>query len=297
MAKENAIDDAKLNSIIAEVTVELDSLLKTEVQKLSKARPGEDTTAETPSDASATDPTGEGTSTEPAAADTSPDVSASPAPDAGVDPSAPPAGAADASASGDPAAAGQLDPAALAAEYAKLPIEELKVHYLALKEVLVQAMGAQGGDPAADPAAAGAPPPAASPAPAGPAPGAAPAIKAEIGMKEDVKANGENPLHKAELDTLRTENAALKNSVDTLVKSVKIMVEAPLRKSVISVTELPAATPQVDIGAMTRDQVRAKLRTAASNPKLSKSDRQAIVDFDFGKIDVSKVAHIVTATK
>jgi hypothetical protein len=68
-----------------------------------------------------------------------------------------------------------MSPEALQAEYAKLPVEELKMHFLAAKSALMAAMSGGGdasADPSADPAAAGGPPgPDAS---AGPAPAAGP---------------------------------------------------------------------------------------------------------------------------
>ena len=249
-----------LGKLVNQVELELGAMLKSELeaeaQRLAKARPGEETPGEASAspDASASDPTGENTSvasTSPDASSPAPDASASPdasAPPAGPDASADPAASAspdDGSAPADPAAdQGPIDPQALAAEYAKLPPEDLKAHYYAIKEVLFQAASAAGGDGSAP-----APAPAdASAAPAGgpPAPDAsAPAIKAEIGMKDDPKANGENPLGKSE-------------------------------------------------PVLTRDEIRAQLKEKIGSTKLSKSDTDAIINFDLNRVGVDKVAHMLT---
>jgi len=111
------------------------------------------------------------------------------------------------------------------AEYGKLSPEDQKLHYMCLKQVLMQTLAGAGAadgsaPPPAGPAdASAAPPPAAAPAPAPDASAPAPALKAEIGMKEDPKANGENPLHKAEID------AAVQAAILPLVKAVKHVLE------------------------------------------------------------------------
>lgn len=192
------IKQSELESLLAEVEQEIGQILKSESDKLVKAHPGEETSGEEEPDMSATDDSGDDSGSAPPAGDESApaggppgDVSAGgPPADAGsppVDASAPPAGdpMSDpaAGAAGDPAAeSGPMDMDALAAEYAKLPPEELKMHYLAAKQAIFQMMGG-GADPSADPASAGAPPmDAGSPPPASPSPSpsAPPAMKMEL---------------------------------------------------------------------------------------------------------------------
>lgn len=382
MAQKNdiVIGATPLERLVNQVELELGSMLKSEVDaeaaKLAKARPGEETPGEASAspDASASDPTGDNTSVASASPDASmpaPDASASPdasaAPPAGPDASASPDGA-----PADPAAPqGPIDPQALAAEYAKLPPEDLKAHYYAIKEVMFQAASAAG----ADPTASAAPAPDVSAAPAAPAGGppapdaSAPTIKAEIGMKEDTKANGENPLGKSELtraevraqlkekigtklsksdtdaiinydlgrvgiegvahmltgvaplgktepkapaatvkatplnksenDVLKEELAKTNAALATLVKAVKVAVESPLRKSVQFAADLKIpGDGRAPAGAsapasMPRDQVRAQLKEKATDMKLTKSDRQAIIDYDLGRVTVDKVQHLL----
>jgi hypothetical protein len=188
------------------------------------------------------------------------------------------------------------------AEYSKLSPEDQKLHYMCLKQVLMQTLaGAGGADGSAPPpagadASAGAPPPAASPpaasapAAAGPPPpdasAPAPALKAEIGMKEDTKANGENPLHKAEID------AAVQAAILPLVKAVKHVLEAPLRKSVQFAADhtIPVV---VDTSKMSREQMRAKLSEKLQAGTLSKSDKDLMIKFDTGEVKADKIAHLL----
>lgn len=322
MSNKKTIDDKQLQSILSEVTSELDTMMKAEMEKLAKARPGEETTGEGEDSKSKTDPKGESTSKkdpapaeaasgDSAGSDSAGSDSAPPAADASASSadaggSAPPAdasagGADPGSASADPAAqGGPIDPQALVAEYAQLPPEDLKMHYLACKEALVQVMGAAAGAPGADPSAAGAPPPDASasagpPAAAAsaPAPGAdptAPTLKSEVPSGNKLSspgpANGENPLNKAEQDV-----AALKEQVGILTKAVKKVFEAPLRKSITSVADLgaPATAP---VASMSRETIRAKLKNVNLAP-LSKADRELIAGYDLGTVKADQVAHLL----
>jgi hypothetical protein len=210
------IKDNALKQILAEVEGEIATLLKSEKDKLAKAAEesagGESSPAESaPAESGGGDASAGG-------------PPAPSAPPAGASPSAPPAGpemGAAPAAPADPAAAGGgMDAGAppsleeLSAEYAKLPPEELKMHYLAAKTALFQVMGAAdggagaaaGGPPGAapSPSPAGAPPaggpPGASPSagPAGDVPPAPPAMKGEMpwGSKkegDDSRASDSDP--------------------------------------------------------------------------------------------------------
>jgi hypothetical protein len=299
--KTTTIDDAKLQSILTEVTSELDTMMKSEMEKLAKARPGEETTGEGEGDKSKSDPKGTSTSaSDPApAASATPDASGSdsapPAADASASPpaddgSAPPADDGSASGSQDPAAEqGPIDPQQLMAEYSKLPPEDLKMHYLACKEALVQVLGAAGGDDGSAPppdASASAPPPAAAPPPdAGSVP---PTMKSEKGteLKAQQPGTGENPLHKAEV---RVQN--LEGAVSVLTAAVKKVMEAPLRKSVTSVADLAPVAAAAPVPT-TREGIRAKLKTLDFG-KLSKSDRELISGFDLNTVQADKVLHLL----
>jgi hypothetical protein len=188
------------------------------------------------------------------------------------------------------------------AEYSKLPPEDLKMHYLACKEALVQVLGAAGGDagsapPAPGPDASGPPPAPADPTMkaekgmAGQKPGESATSVPEGGMKDDPKANGENPLHKAEVEALNVKINQTNAAVEALVGAVKHVLEAPLRKSVISTADI--APPAADLTKLSRDEIRAKLKVVASSPTLSKSDRELITGYDLKTVKVDKIAHLL----
>lgn len=286
------IKDSELKALVAEVETEIGALLKAEKDKLAKAHPGEDTSAEIPPDESAT------ASAKPPEAS----ASASPAPDAGsVPPPAPDASAApapDASApagAGDPAAdEGTMDPEALKAEYAKLPPDELKIHFMAAKAALMEVMGG------ADDGSAGAPPPpAAPPAPppmASPSPSAPPALKAEMKINADANGGKELPIKKSEqelqIDALKAEVSEHKDALDKLVKAVTVMVERPERKAVTTTAFIPKTdeTPK----SLSKTEVMEKLKKVSATPGLKKSDRDLINSFCVDAVGLDKIRHLLT---
>ena len=326
MPKTNDITlgEAQLGSLVAEVEKELGTMLKAEAEKeaqrLAKARPGESGTDEdSPADSSsASDPDGSNTS----AASASPD-SASPAPGAGDASSAagddgsagaPPPGAADASASAgpddgsasaDPAAdQGQINPDQLVAEYSKLGIEDLKMHYYALKQVLFQMTAAAGDDGSAPAGAAPDASASAGPAapPPGPADGSAPAIKTEVPAGDKLSSpgphNGEDPLkvvHKSESEKAVEERLAkTEEAVKGLVAALKVAIETPLRKSVQFTADLkPTAPAAKDPATMSREEIRAALKEKAKDTKLSKADRELITGYDLKTVTVDKIKHLL----
>lgn len=304
---------ADLGAIVAEVQETLAPILKAEFQKaeeqLAKAQPGEATKPEVPADESATKPEDKSASkgddksaSPPADASASPppaaDKSASPPPaDAPPAPpaDAPPAG--DASASGDPAADMSSDPAELQQAYATLPLEELQMHYLAVKSALIAAMGndASADAPPVDappaPGASAAPPPAAPPAPP-------PAQKAEL--KVDEKANGQDPtkLGKSEKDilieALQKKAAEQETALASLVNAMTKVIETPVRKSVTSVSEIKTDSTKVDVSKLSKGEIKTRLKRAAEKQTLSKSDRERINLFALGHIEVEGIADLIS---
>ncbi len=278
------MNDTELKKLMEEVRSELAVVLDSEMQKLSKAHPGEETEAESAPDKSSTD-SGDGKGAPPPAVDSAPPTdSAPPAPAA--DASAPPAP--DASAPVDPAAdAGPMDPAALQAEYAALPIEELKMHCLAAKAALFAAMGAS--DPAmAAPADAGAPPAAAPSAPpmAPPAPAASPtppppAMKSEMPPEME---KSEKDLRIAELEKSVKD---LEGVVPGLLKIVEKTLAMPPRKGITSVADLPPGA-----GSLSKSEIDSRLLRAIKTD-LSDDDRGLVNSYSYGHIGVEKIAHLL----
>lgn len=253
------LKDAELNKLLDEVALDLNKAFGDVQTKLAKAE--DDKLAKDDGAAGKAPPeesesvTPEGSDAPPPPADASP--SPSPSPDA--------AGAAPAP-SGDPAQdmGAELTPEALQAEYQKLPPEELQMHAQALQAAMA-AMG--GGQPGMD---AGAPPaPEAAPAPAMAPP--APAMKSE--KTETTLAKSED-LHKAEVDSL-------KEDVEILAKTLKALIETPVRKAITSIAELPkgeAEEVEEERKALSPVEFWGKLKEVSKRSDLKKSDKQLICD-------------------
>lgn len=305
------IKDSQVKAILAEVEAEIGSLLKAETDRLAKAgeeSPGEDEGSESggPPPASPAGPAGPSASPDASAA---PDASASPA-DASASPEAPPMDAPPAEgAPVDPAAdQGPVDPEALMAEYAKLPPEELKVHFMACKAAMAQVMGA---DPEA--AGAGAPPPMASPSPAGgpPPPGASPSPAPLMQNELEVPANG-GTQRAAVPDAIKSEKAAegarLSKSedrvkeleatladqatqIDLLAKAVDLVVGQPMRKAVVGVGFVPKTVDSKS--EPSKDEISAKLNEAIRSKKLSKAEGERVIAYSMGHIGYEQIKDLL----
>ena len=294
MSNEPTITQDGLKAILADVTAAVDTLIKSEKDKLetlAKSHPGEETPSEPPADTSAVKSAPESSGPEASAPDADGDK--------GSDgpPGAPPTDAAPAptDAPADPAQeVGPIDPAQLKAEYSQLSIEDLQCHYMAAKEALVEASAAQ--QPA--PAAAVAPPVAAPPvAPAEPlaaAPAPAPAVAPPVAppAPEPVV-----PAQKSEKDLrIETLEKNEKDMSETLNKLADVMgkvLKAPLRKSIVSMTELGGETaPKLAFKDMTQAQIDKALKDKISTGTLKKSDTDLIVGYDVGNVKIDQLAHL-----
>jgi len=311
----NKLDKDGLQKLLDSVSASLSQVIAKAEQPgseepLVKATPGNEAPAEkTPTGSSTEGSKPEESSASEGGSDEGSDKSDS----SGGDKSPPPAEgtppAADASASPAPAD-GQApagDPAqdqggsveSLQAEYAALPIEELKMHMLACKAALMSQMAGQGDQGAAPDAGMGAPAP-------GPDAGAAPPAPAPEGTP---------PIQKSEDTALLDRIAALEASNKTLAKSLedkeKVIagfgtIAARLtekvtgqRKSVATMASIQkpgselVKSESAEIN-LTYDQIKVKLNDVTANTKLSKSDRDAVISFVVGSNkDVSKIAHLL----
>jgi len=117
-------------------------------------------------------------------------------------------------------------------------------------------------------------------------------------MTADAKANGDlskvtggGSLSKSEFDA--AVDAKVNEAMLPLVKAVKFMVEAPLRKSVQFSADHAVAAPAVDVTKMSREQMRAKLSEKIQAGTLSKSDKDLVVKFDVGKVQADQIAHLL----
>ena len=298
MAKKEQLKKSQLDSLIEEVKGEIDTLLKSEYEKLAKTAPGQESPSEDDdnADVSATAPAapspGADGSAPPGGADgaeaSAPDASASP--DLGGSPDASP----DAMGGGDPGMDQSMDHDALVAEYSKLGPEELKAHVMAAKEALMAAMGGAAGDgePMAPPAPAAAPPAAPMTPPAAPdmSASAPPALKSEI--KSDVAANG-GKMSKSEKDfaDLKKRADEQDEALSKLLTAVETVLGQPQRKAVTSVSFVPKTTDAPK--TLSKSEVKDKLNEITKSTKLAKSDRELINEYCLGNVTVEKIEHLL----
>ena len=214
------LNSAELNKLLEQVSDDVAVILaKAEESEktLAKASPGEEAPGEeTPAGSSA-----EGSEPAPEA---SPEASA--APEAPAEPdgdeAAPPEAPAQEGAPGDeqtqnPAEDQSAGPEALVAEYAKLPIEDLKMHVMASHAALMQSIGDQ---PGAEGAPQGAPE-GQPEAPVAPPEGASPEATQPAGTEEPPMGKKEFSSEGSGGKIVKSEKTALEIRLETLEKSNK----------------------------------------------------------------------------
>jgi hypothetical protein len=253
------------------------SALEAELQDIVLAKAEDEAPAEGTDD-SASPPAAEGPAAGPATDGPPPD--AAPAPDA----SAPAPDAAPAPA-GDPAAEAPTDPAALQAEYAALPPDQLMMHIQAALAAQKSLMGAAGAGAPAD----------ASMGPAGAPPVAPPAPMMGKAALNDKAANG-GVVSKSEVAALKAEIEELKKSVsdakegtDVLAKWAEKVVSRPERKAVTGDNFLGKSQTAVK-PTYTPAEARALLN--ANLHKLTKSERDTVVKFHLGHVKADALGPI-----
>lgn len=311
-----------LQKMLAEVQNELGDLLKA----VPPDQDGEDdgAPASTP-DQSA--PEGSASSSNDSAPPSAPPAAEGSADGAGSPEAsgAPPAmGAADGA--GDPAAqpgmdgGGQAaDPAALEAEYEKLPPEVLKAHLMACRAAAMKVLGGgMGAGPEAGPESSGAPAAAPSPSPApemgaGGPPPMAKDIDHSIHQKDPGASDhgingtdngamagkhpmaGSNTVSRQVTEKSEKDYAALQMQLDQLTKAVEIIAGTPIRKAVTSVDYVPRGESPKAESKLSKAEVTAKLSDVTRNPELKKSDRELINAYYDGKVKLDKIEHLLNS--
>jgi hypothetical protein len=322
------VSDNELQNILNELENDLSGYLSDTQNKLAKAReedgsPSPGASPGSPS-ASAGSPS--------ASASASPSASAAPSAEEGVSPDASQMGAGPVEGEGmegapegemggegmegapegmegqegmgqDPAAEQGIDPQALEAEYAQLPVEELKAHYLAAKSALFQVMGQQqgGGQPqGAAPAGppGGAPPMGAGGPPGGAPPpemGAPPAMKNE---KQFAPSNGGGdgiPTSNGLEVTRKSEVSDLRAQLEAMAKVVNLLAGQPVQKAVTGLTYMgkgePVESKKIDLDPRA---VTAKLTELTRNPGLKKSDRERITGYYEGTVKIDAIVDLLS---
>jgi hypothetical protein len=235
------------------------------------------------------------------------DAGGPPAPDASASAGGPPPPAAGPDASmggapapgGDPAMDAGLTPEALQAEYAQLPPQELDMHLqaaLAAKEAMSAAAAPGAGAPGAMP-----PPPGAAPAPdASASAGMPPMGKEELRINKEANGGKISMGKSEEFESLKKDFESLKKSHDELLKTskedtenlskaVKLVLEAPVRKSVSAISEIaPDLKKSEEVKPMSTRDVDDFIKTNAH--KMTKSERDLWLAFVDKKVPAAKLA-------
>lgn len=172
---------------------------------------------------------------------------------------------------------GPVDPAALEAEYAKLPLPELQAHYLAAKSALFQVMGQGQGQGAPQGAPPQAPPP-------GPSAGGAP--------PPGPSAGGAPPMAMSEMSKSEAED--IKAQLAEMTKIVNLFVGQPIRKAVTGASYVAKSEENtVEVKSITPAQITAKLAQLTRSPELKKSDRDLVNGYYEGVVKVDAIAHLL----
>ena len=197
----------------------------------------------------------------------------------------------------------------LESQYAALPVEELKLHFVACKTALMAALGAAGGPPE------GSTPPA--PAPAAPA---APAPQPQMGKKEFPVAEGSGGEMKSAGKMCKSEQETqLESRLETLEKSVKekdeyiktieekfsaaaegltkLINSQPMRKSIAGVsfvTREEGVNSAQNTPVLSKAEAIAKCNEISARPDLKKSDRELLNKFVTGNCAQDQIQHLLT---
>lgn len=305
------VPQSRLDELVAEVTGELQTVLKSEAEALAKADGDDDVDDQEP-DASAPAEASSGSTAGAPMDSPAPETSSLAAPEASASaaPEASAPGPDAAMAGGDASAPPTLDD--LVGAYTQLPPEELDLHLQAATIAKQASASAAGAGAAPAPAAAPpmAPPPEAS---APPMMGKAEGIPSATvvakspgngGMRKS-EANPEIELLKQQNELLKSENAKFEKSLTELVSALH--EKMPLRKSAARISEVeyqgkpgekkPAAGTDLDVSTLSKSDVTKRLRQAARNPSLSKSDRGLINGYCNGSVKLDAIGHLLASAK
>lgn len=140
-------------------------------------------------------------------------------------------------------------------DYANLPLETLKLHYLAAKEAIASKMSE------------------------------------EAEEKEDVQPMVK-VMQKSESPKVTKKLQKMEKQMESIQKALEKMVSLPLgRKAVTEVSAIKKSESAPK--EFTPSEVMGKLRSVAAAPTLSKSDRDLINQYCLGQIDHTHIGHLL----
>jgi hypothetical protein len=112
-----------------------------------------------------------------------------------------------------------------------------------------------------------------------------------------VQANPELELAKSEILAIKAEKDELKKSMDAIQEFLtKLVKTVPQRKAITSldsITPINKSEGMNEEVELTKSEITAILTKKASDPKLSKEDREAINGFYMSKPDINKIRHLL----
>ena len=294
------VTDRELQTILSELESDLDGYLTDTKAQLRKAREEDGSAAGSSPGMGAPSPEG-----------APPAEGAAPSPEGAAPEGAP----GEEGMEGAPGQEGPVDPAALEAEYSKLPLPELQAHYLACKAALFAQMGggagapegAPAGAPPAGPSAAppmGAPPRAPPMGAPGPSAGAPPPMAPPAGPP----GQEQPPMAMSEMGTpvagvsqsgnggefSKSEVDAIKVELEKMTKIVNLFVGQPIRKAITGFNYVDKnGGAGVETPKITPTQITAKLSQLTRDPDLKKSDRDLVNRYYEGTANVDAIAHLL----
>jgi hypothetical protein len=272
-------------------------------EQLNKADPGQEAPAEKVPAGSSSD---ESSESSPANDESS---SAAPAADASSESApvdAPPADGAPApDAEGAPAEETGGTVEQLQAEYAALPVEEQKMHLLALKAALMSTLASQGGEGDVGAAPEGMPAPDASAAPAAPEAPVAPPAQEQTEMPPMAKSE-RDPAVVLELEELKKslkEKEEIISSTSQMAVAFKNFLDRNngRRLSVAAASVLPKTQADlvksegIDVSSLSQEEISRKLTEVVAAGNLKKTDKDLVLKYVAGrdKKDVGSIAHLL----
>lgn len=243
------LKDSELKSILAEVETELTGLFKAEDDNLE----GTDPAVEDPAEVSAApvDEAAEGSPVEASPGDESASVPAEDVP-----------GEESPEMDGD-----EIDPEELQAEYAELPIEALKAHYMAAKAALFEAMGASGEGTEES------------------APPAAPPVEAAPAMKSETSVAKSEPMN--------AKIAELESQLDLMAKAINLGFGTPVRKAITSVNYVPKGGDVPVEKELSKSEIKEKIRSVLRTGKLSKSQEDMLFSYSIGNTSYDNIKDLL----
>jgi hypothetical protein len=120
-------------------------------------------------------------------------------------------------------------------------------------------------------------------------------VEQKVEVKAEATPNPELELLKSEQASLKAENESLKKSLDALVEGLNKFVKksAPQGKAITEVAALAKSEGGSEEKSLSKSEVTERLAKKASDPALSKTDREKINDFYLKNTSIETISHLL----